>query len=76
MHAYKEERGHNVRSAPSGRLWHALLDIDGYLSSQSSWLTNYAKRYSADLRVGTSITEGTANYSQVGNIGDTRSLEE
>jgi hypothetical protein len=31
MHAYKEERGHNMRSAPSHRLWHALLDVDGYL---------------------------------------------
>jgi hypothetical protein len=28
----------------------------------SSWLVNYAKRYRADLRVGTSITEGTANF--------------
>jgi hypothetical protein len=62
MHVYKEERGHNMRSAPSHRLWHALLDVDGYLRGQSSWLTNYAKRYRADLRVGTSITEGTANF--------------
>jgi hypothetical protein len=64
MHVYKEERGHNMRStgAPSRRLWHALLDVDGYLRGQSSWLTNYAKRYRANLRVGTSITEGTANF--------------
>jgi hypothetical protein len=62
MHVYKEERSHNMRSAPSHRLWHALLDVDGYLRGQSSWLVNYAKRYRADLRVGTSITEGTANY--------------
>ena len=62
MHVYKEERGHNMRSAPSRRLWHALLDVDGYLRGQSSWLVNYAKRYRADLRVGTSITEGTANF--------------
>ena len=26
MHVYKEERGHNMRSAPSHRLWHALFD--------------------------------------------------
>jgi hypothetical protein len=39
-----------------------LLDVDGYLRGQSSWLVNYAKRYRADLRVGTSITEGTANF--------------
>jgi hypothetical protein len=62
MHAYKEQRGHNTRSAPSRRLWHALLDVDGYLRGQSGWLTNYAKRYRAYLRVGTSITEGTANF--------------
>jgi hypothetical protein len=62
MNVYKEQRGHNVRSAPSDRLWHALLDVDRYLRGQSSWLTNYAKRYRADLRVGTSITEGTANF--------------
>ena len=43
-HAHKERRGHMTR-APSRRPWHALLDIDGYLRSQSSWLTNYTKRY-------------------------------
>ena len=62
MHVYKEDRGHNMRSPPSRRLWHALLDGDGYLRGQSSWLVNYAKRYRANLRVGTSITEGTANF--------------
>jgi hypothetical protein len=62
MHAYKGERGHNMRTAPSHRLWHALIDVDGYLRGQSSWLVNYAKRYRAELRVGTSITEGTANF--------------
>ena len=62
MHVYKEDRGHNMRSPPSRRLWHALLDVDGYLRGQSSWLVNYAKRYRAGLRVGTSVTEGTANF--------------
>src|SRR6202050_3166442 len=38
------------------------LDVDGYLRGQSNWLVNYAKRYRANLRVGTSITEGTANF--------------
>jgi hypothetical protein len=51
-----------MRNAPSHKLWHALFDVDGYLRGQSSWLTNYAKRYRADLRVETSITEGTANF--------------
>jgi hypothetical protein len=62
MHVYKDERGHHTRSAPSRRLWHALLDADDYLRGQRSWLANYAKRYRAGLRVGTSITEGTANF--------------
>jgi hypothetical protein len=62
MHVYKDERGQHTRSAPSRRLWHALLDVDRYLRGQSSWLVNYAKRYLAGLRVGTSITEGTANF--------------
>ena len=43
-HAHSERRGHNMTRAPSRRPWHALLDIDGYLRSQSSWLTNYTKR--------------------------------
>jgi hypothetical protein len=62
MHVYKDERGHHTRSAPSRRLWHALLGVDRYLRGRSSWLVNYAKRYRAGLRVGTSITEGTANF--------------
>jgi hypothetical protein len=45
MHAYKDERGQHIRSAPSRRLWHALLDVDRYLRGQNSWLVNYAKRY-------------------------------
>ena len=53
-----------MRTAPSHKLWHALLDIDGYLRGQSNWLANYSKRYRADLRVGTSITEGAANTNQ------------
>jgi hypothetical protein len=62
MHSFKGERGHRTPGAPSRKLWHALHEVDNYLSSQSSWLTNYAKRYRAGLRVGTSITEGTANF--------------
>jgi hypothetical protein len=47
MHVYREERGDRIRSAPSRRLWHALLDVDDYLRGQSTWLVNYAKRYRA-----------------------------
>jgi len=62
MHVFKGERGHRTTGAPSRKLWHALHEVDNYLSSQSSWLVNYARRYRAGLRVGTSITEGTANF--------------
>ena len=36
--------------------------LDGYLIGQSNWLVNYAERHRAGLRVGTAITEGTANF--------------
>jgi len=35
--------------------------LDGDLTGQSAWLVNYAERHRAGLRVGTAITEGTAN---------------
>jgi hypothetical protein len=44
------------------RLWKALRKIDRYLSSQSTWLVNYAERHRAGLRVGTALTEATANF--------------
>jgi hypothetical protein len=62
MHTFKGERGHGTRGMPSRKLWHALHAVDSYLNSQSNWLVNYAERYRAGLRVGTSITEGTANF--------------
>src|SRR5450631_4133122 len=37
-------------------------DKSQYLKGQAAWLVNYAKRFRAGLRVGTSITEGTANF--------------
>ena len=54
--------GDRKRDPPSRRLWTALREIDHYLTSQSAWLVNYAERHRAGLRVGTSITEGTANF--------------
>ena len=36
--------------------------LDDYLTGQSDWLVNYAARHRAGLRVGTAITEGTANF--------------
>ena len=62
MHLYRGERGDYARRAPSRRLWHALHNVDEYLRSQSTWLVNYAERYRAGQRVGSSVTEGTANF--------------
>jgi hypothetical protein len=39
-----------------------LAKLDGYLSGQSKWLVNYAGRHRAGLRVGTALTEATANF--------------
>ena len=46
---------------PARKLRRALGKMDGYLRSQSAWLVNYAARRRTGLRVGTSITAGTAN---------------
>ena len=46
----------------SRRLWTALRKIDRYLSNQSAWLANYAERHRAGLRVGTALTDATANF--------------
>src|SRR5690349_8318527 len=62
MPAFQCERGRGARWTSSRRLWPALREIDRYLSSQSAWLVNYAERHGAGQRVGTSITEGTANF--------------
>ena len=50
MRVFKGERGHRTTGVPSRKLWHALHEVDNYLSSQSSWLVNYAKRYRGGLR--------------------------
>lgn len=62
LHVFRGERGDRTRGVPSRKLWRALHEVDNYLSGQSSWLVNYAKRYRAGLRVGTSITEAAANF--------------
>jgi hypothetical protein len=62
MHVFKGEKSHRTKGVPSRKLWHALHEVDKYLSGQSAWLVNYAERYRAGLRVGTSVTEGTANF--------------
>jgi len=62
MHVFKDKRGHRTTGAPPGKLWAALREVDRYLNSQGDGLVSYAKRHRAGLRVGTSITEGTANF--------------
>jgi hypothetical protein len=62
MHHFKDEPGTRKSIAPSRKLWTGLHALDGYLTGQSDWLVNYAERHRAGLRVGTAITEGTANF--------------
>jgi hypothetical protein len=62
MHHFQGEQGERKSIAPSRKLWTALHALDGYLSGQSDWMVNYAERHRAGLRVGTAITEGTANF--------------
>jgi hypothetical protein len=62
LHAFRGERGHRRRGVPSRKLWHALHEVNDYLRGQEAKLVNYAERYRAGLRVGTSVTEGTANF--------------
>jgi hypothetical protein len=62
MHHFRGEPGSRKSIAPSRKLWTALQALDGYLTGQGDWLVNYAKRHRAGLRVGTAITEGTANF--------------
>jgi hypothetical protein len=61
MPAFHDEGGRKKDPAWH-RLWKALREIDRYLSNQSAWLVNYAERHRAGLRVGTSLTEATANF--------------
>jgi hypothetical protein len=62
MHHFRGEAGTRKSIAPSRKLWTALRELDNYLTGQSAWLVNYGERHRAGLRVGTSITEGTANF--------------
>jgi hypothetical protein len=63
MHVFQGERGRRTMAVSSSRkLSQALRGVDNYLRGQSTRLVNYAKRYRTGLRVGTSVTEGTANF--------------
>ena len=69
MYVFKGERGHRTTSVPSRKLWHALHEVDNYLRGQSIRLVNYAERYRAGLRVGTSVTEGVGLQPAIGEGG-------
>jgi hypothetical protein len=62
MPAFQGEPDSRRSAAPSRKLWTALRALDDYLTGQSDWLVNYAERHRAGLRVGTALTEGTANF--------------
>jgi hypothetical protein len=62
MHHFEGEPATGKSIAPSRKLWTALHALDGNLTGQSDWLVNYAERHRAGLKVGTAITEGTANF--------------
>ena len=51
-----------VHYPPEVNVTMPLRALDDYLTGQSAWLVNYAERHRAGLRVGTAITEGTANF--------------
>ena len=60
--AFQGEPDSRRSVAPSRKLWTALEALNDYLTGQSDWLVNYAERHRAGLRVGTALTEGTANF--------------
>jgi hypothetical protein len=62
MHHFQGETDRRKSIAPSRKLWTALHALDGYLTGQSDWMVTYAERHRAGLRVGTAMTEGTANF--------------
>ena len=64
MHLYKGERGHRTRG---GGIPKTVAQVRFTRSTnisvrQSARLVNYAARYRAGMRVGTAVTEGTANF--------------
>jgi hypothetical protein len=62
MHHFRGEPDGRRSVAPSRKLWTALRALNDYLTGQSDWLANYAERHRAGQRVGTALTEGTANF--------------
>ena len=61
VHHFRE-RGGRGSIAPSRKLWTALQALDGYLVGQSDRVVDYGEQHRAGLRVGTALTERTANF--------------
>src|SRR3954453_13106590 len=61
-HHFRGEADGRRAVAPSRKLWTALRALNDYLAGQSDRLVNYAERHRAGRRVGTALTEGTANF--------------
>jgi hypothetical protein len=62
LHHFRGEGGGRGSVAPSRKLWTALQALNGYLLGQSDRLVDYGERHRTGLRVGTALTEGTANF--------------
>jgi hypothetical protein len=62
MPPFENDAAGKAAAACVGKLRNALQALGRYLTSQSDWLINYAERQRDGLPVGTSITEGTANF--------------
>ena len=62
VHHFQGEPDERTSNTSSRKLQTTLHALDGYLASQSAWLVNDAERHRAGLRIGTAITEGTANF--------------
>jgi hypothetical protein len=62
MHHFRGEADGRRSVAPSRKLWTALRALNDYLTGRSDRLVNYAERHRAGQRVGTALTEGTANF--------------
>jgi hypothetical protein len=62
LHPFRGEPDSRRSIAPSRKLWTALQALNDYLTGQSAWLVDYAERHRAGQRVGTALTEGTANF--------------
>jgi len=62
VHHFRGEPDARRSVAPSRKLWTALRALNGYLVGQSDRLVDYGERHRTGLRVGTALTEGTANF--------------